>query len=275
MSLTAFKRKSAINQGTKRSGSSPGGIWLSRTNNSKEQQQPVYGPAGFSINGGSRNVGGVGRDMKMSKSGTPYRGVNPVGFGGTYGKYPTTGQVLNARIVDTQGTQHLYIKPSVLSNYGMLAKKMKWVRYGQYPNYWVQPNYTGNLTDNAAQSAYIQTKSTSNTINMDVNNVGTYEGHKVSCCSSRNSSYSKTLYQPISYEQYNLYRTRACTNPVGAQKPFPFAVATGSSQSAAGSSITSFASSCNIGPVYLSPPDWYINSGPQTQPSASPPQTIV
>ncbi len=324
MSLTAFKRKSVINYGSKRSGISPGGYWLPQgpfghaTKALKDAIQ-TYGAVGFSINGGHRNIGGVGRDMKMSKSGTPYRGTQPIGFGGTYGRYPSatlvgsinngiqsTGTipnahskqpavdpVLNSRIVDTMGTQYLYVKPSTLSNYGMLDKKYRWAWYGQYPNYWVQPNYTGNQTDSGSQWLYIQNKAAANTCNLNVNNVGTYEGHIVGCgptlCTpgrstakfkyndmARNAPYTKTLNQPVSYSQYNLYLTRGCNNPVGAQKPFPFAVQTGSSQAASGTSITSFASGCNTQNVYLTPPEWYIKSGPQQQPSSieQPSQTI-
>jgi len=324
MSLTAFKRKSVINYGSKRSGIAPGGIWLPQgpfghATKALRDAIDTYGPVGFSINGGHRNIGGVGRDMKMSKSGTPYRGTQPIGFGGTFGKYPSatligntsnnsqsTGAVrnahskqavveplLNSRIVDTMGTQSLYIKPSVLSNYGMLDKKYRWAYYGKYPNYWVQPNYTGNQTDSASQWLYIQNKAAANTCNLNVNNVGKYEGYVVGCgptlCTSgrstakfkfndmvRNAPYTKNLYQPVSYAQYNLYLTRGCNNPVGAQKPFPFAVQTGSSQAASGTSITSFASGCNTQNVYLTPPEWYINSGPQSQPPSTrqPPQTI-
>lgn len=324
MSLTAFKRKSAINYGSKRSGIPPGGYWLPQGpfgHATKALQDAIqtYGAVGFSINGGRRNVGGVGRDMKMSKSGTPYRGTQPIGFGGTYGTYPSatlvgstangiqsTGcipnahskqaavdPVLNSRIVDTMGTQYLYIKPSTLSNDGMLEKKYRWAWYGQYPNYWVQPNYTGNQTQTSSQELYIQNKAATNTCNLKVNNVGTYEGHIVNCgptlCTpgrstakykyndmARNGPYTKTLYQPVSYSQYNLYLTRGCNNPVGAQKPFPYAVQTGSSQAASGTSITSFASGCNTQNVYLAPPEWYIKSGPQQQPSSTeqPSQTI-
>jgi hypothetical protein len=93
---------------------------------------------------------------------------------------------------------------------------------------------------------------------------------------ARNAPYTKTLYQPVSYAQYNLYLTRGCNNPVGAQKPFPYAVTTGSSQAASGTSITSFASGCNTQDVYVTPPEWYIKSGPQTQPLSTkqPPQTL-
>lgn len=322
MSLTAFKRKSVINYGSKRSGTAPGGYWLPQgpfghATEALKKAIQTYGPAGFSINGGHRNIGGVGRDMKMSKSGTPYRGTQPIGFGGTFGKYPSatlvgstsdniqsTGAVpnaqskqaavepvLNSRVVDTMGTQYLYVKPSVLSTYGMLDKKYRWAKYGTYPNYWVQPNYTGNQTDSASQLLYIQNKAAANTCKLGVNNVGTYEGHNVKCgptlCRpgrstakfkfndmARNAPYTKTLYQPVSYGQYNLYLTRGCNNPVGAQKPFPYAVQTGSSQAAAGTSITSFASGCNTQNVYVTPPEWYIKSGPQRQPPSPIPQTL-
>ncbi len=313
MSLTAFKKKSVINYGSKRSGTAPGGVWLpqgpfghSTTGLQLAINHP--GAVGFSINGGRRNVGGVGRDMKMSKSGTPYRGTEAIGFGGTFGKYPSailvgnvgsntqsTGAisnskrspvvqpVLNSRIVDTMGTQYLYIKPSVLSTHGMLDKKYRWAYYGKYPNYWVQPNYTGNQTDTASQWLYIQNKAAANTCSLKVNNVGTYEGHNVSCgptlCGSgrstanfkyndmaRNAPYTKTLYQPVSYSQYNLYLTRGCNNPVGPQKPFPFAVQTGRSQAASGTSITSFANGCNTTPIYVTPPAWYTAVQPGQEP---------
>jgi hypothetical protein len=312
MSLTAFKRKSVINYGSKRSGNAPGGYWLPQGpfgHSTRGLQLAIqnYGPAGFSINGGHRNVGGVGRDMKMSKSGTPYRGTQPIGFGGTYGKYPSAvlvgsngkysgavnnahnnaplvQPVLNSRVVDTLGTQYLYIKPSVLSTYGMLDKKYRWAYYGTYPNYWVQPNYTGNQTDTASQWLYIQNKAAANTCNLKVNNVGAYEANYISCgptlCTpgrstagfkyndmARNAPYTKTIRQPVSYQQYNLYITRGCNNPVGPQKPFPYAVTTGSSQAAAGTSITSFGNACNTSDVYLSPPEWYTAVQPGQEPN--------
>jgi hypothetical protein len=310
MSLTAFKRKSVINYGSKRSGSAPGGVWLPQGpfgHSTTGLQLAIHNPGsvGFSINGGHRNIGGVGKDMKMSKSGTPYRGTQPIGFGGTYGKYPSatlvgntsqqsTGVVrnahskqaavaplLNSRIVDTMGTQYLYIKPSVLSTHGMLDKKYRWAYYGKYPNYWVQPNYTGNQTDTASQWLYIQNKASANTCNLKVNDVGQYETAFVPCgptlCKpgrstagfkyndmARNAPYTKVLYEPVSYAQYNLRLTRKCNNPTGAQKPFPYRVQTGSSQSAAGTTITSFASACGTSDIKLVPPAWYIAEPPKS-----------
>ena len=315
MSLTAFKRKSVINYGSKRSGSAPGGVWLPQGpfgHSTNGLQLAIHnpGPVGFSINGGHRNVGGVGRDMKMSKSGTPYRGTQPIGFGGSYGQYPSatlvgsttngiqsTGAVpnahnkaavvqpvLNSRIVDTMGSQYIYIKPSVLSTYGMLRQKYRWAYTGQYPNFWVQPNYTGNQTDSASQGLYVQNLASANTCNIKVNNDGTYEGHVVksgpTLCTpgrstaqfkyndmARNAPYTKTLGQPVSYGQYNLYLTRGCNNPIGPQKPFPYAVQGGTGIKRGGTNVNSVGSSCGTSNIYLTPPEWYtaITPGQNSQ----------
>ena len=327
MSLTAFKRKSVINYGSKRSGTAPGGYWLPQgpfghATTSLEQAKKYPNNSGFSINGGHRNIGGVGRDMKMSKSGTPFRGVYPIGFGGSKGSYPTSyesgtlvgssqdgiqstgvianfgnkGEVveplLNVRIVDTLGSQYLYIKPSVVSTYGLLQRKYKWAYYGKYPNYWVQPNYTGNQTNTKSQLLYIQNKAAANTCNLNVNNQGTYEGYIVksgpTLCTpgrstarfkyndmARNAPYTKTIKEPVSYAEYNLYITRGCNNPIGSQKPFPYATSVGSSHNAAGTSITSFGSGCGSSPYYLSPPAWYTAVQPSQVPNtASPTQSL-
>ena len=279
MSLTAFKKKSVIQYGSKRSGKPPGGIWLPQgpfghATLALKEAINNNGPVGFSINGGHRNVGYVGKSYAMSKSGTPFRGRNPIGWGGTYGKYPQANPVLNSQEVDTLGTQYQYIKQSVLSTKGMLEKKYRWAYNGQYPNYWVQPLYTGNQVQTNSQMLYIQNKAAANTCNLKVNNVGIYEGHRVGCgptlCRpgtstarfkyndmARNGPYTKTLYQPVSYGQYNLYITRGCNNPQGAQKPFPFAVQTGTGVQTGGTSITSVANACNTSNIYLAPPAWY------------------
>ena len=309
MSLTAFKRKSVIQYGSKRSGSAPGGVWLPQgpfghATVALQEALQTYGPVGFSINGGHRNVGYVGKTYGMSKSGTPYRGTQPIGFGGTYGKYPSAtlvGEysgavpnagskqavvqpVLNSSEINTMGTQYIYVKPSVLSTKGMLEKRYKWIHNGQYPNYWVQPNYTGNQTDSASQGLYIQNLAAANTCNLKVNNIGTYEGHKVGCgptlCTpgrstarfkfndmARNAPYTKTLYQPVSYGQYNLYLTRGCNNPVGPQKPFPFAVQTGTGIKTGGIRMSSVGNACGTSNVYLTPPAWYWE--PTSQPNTT------
>jgi hypothetical protein len=280
MSLTAFKKKSVINYGSKRSGTHPGGFWLPRgpfgaSTTSLKNAVQNYGPAGFSINGGHRNVGYIGKTYKMSKSGTHYRGVHAIGWGGTYGKYPTVEPLLNAREVDTLGTQYIYIKPSVLSTKGMLETRFRWINNGQYPNYWVQPIYSGNQTDSASQGLYVQNLAAANTCNLKVNNtqdyVANYANHGPTLCYTsaarfkyndmvRNAPYTKILNQPVSYSQYNQFLTKGCNNPQGVQKPFPFAVQTGTGIKTGGISMTSVGNACNTSNIYLTPPAWYTNT---------------
>jgi len=162
-----------------------------------------------------------------------------------------------------------------------LDKKYRWAYYGKYPNYWVQPNYTGNQTDTASQMLFIQNKAAANTCNLRVNTVGLYEGHIVksgpTLCTpgrstarfkyndmARNGPYTKVLSQPVSYGQYNLFLTRGCNNPVGPQKPFPYAVQTGTGIKTGGISMTSVGSSCGTANVYLAPPKWYTEMPPGT-----------
>jgi hypothetical protein len=279
MSLTAFKKKSVIQYGSKRSGKPTGGIWLPRgpfghSLTTLQEVKQTYGPVGFSINGGHRNVGYIGKTYKMSKSGTPYRGVHAMGSGGTYGRYPVAEPVLNSREVDTLGTQYLYIKPSVLSTKGMLETRFRWAYNGQYPNYWVQPVNTGNLTDNTSQGLYVQTLASANTCNLKVNNradyIANFKAYGPTLCSTstarfkyndmaRNAPYTKILGQPVDYTQYNLYLSRKCNNPTAAQKPFPFAVQTGTGILTGGTSVNNVGSACNTQPTYTTPPTWYTN----------------
>ena len=296
MSITAFKRKSIINHGSKRSGRAHSGHWLpqgpfGQTKTGLQLAIQHQEPNGFSINGATRNVGYIGRTYNMSKSGTPYRGSHPIGWGGKYGKYPSeqskeVNNILNVGKVHTLGTQYLYVKPSVLSTKGMLANKYRCMYYGTYPNSWVQPIYTGNQTDSGSQGLYIQSLASANTCNLDTNNVGTYEGN-VSCnnnsipqCNKeistagltyndivRNTRYTKNLFQPTNYTHYNLSITRGCNNPIGVQKPFPYAKPTGSGLITGGTSKSNGGNSCNTSNNYLSPPEWYtaVTSNPNVK----------
>ena len=283
MSLTTFKKKSVIQYGSKRSGSAPGGVWLPQgpfghATLALQQALQVYGPVGFSINGGHRNVGYVGKSYAMSKSGTPFRGTQPMGSGGLYGRYPRPEPVFNVNRVIVEGTQYQYIKPTVLTTYGMLEKKYRWVHNGQYPNYWVQPVNTGNLTDSSSQGVYIHEKTVANMCVNDVNNPEKYEGY-IKCvgsanCKNSNSiikstydnvasngQYTKQLYQPNPSSQHTLQIQRKCAYPTGAQKPFPFAVQTGSGILTGGTRVTNVGSSCGTSQnIYLTPPAWYTRS---------------
>ena len=283
MSLATFKKKSVIQYGANVSGKPTGGYWLPQGpfgngKYSKPLRQAIetFGPVGFSINGSHRNVGYVGKTYQFSKNGTPFRGTNACGSGGLIGRYPRPLPVLNVNRVIVLGTQYDYVKPSVLSTKGMLDKKYKWVNNGQYPNYWVQPNYTGNQTDTASQGMYVHQKSTANICNIDVNNSDTYannikNGGSTLCYTTtarfqsydimaHQGLYTKELKQPITAEQYTLYIQRRCSNPKGNQKPFPYRVQTGTSIVPSGTSVRSVGNACNTSNVYLTPPEWYIKS---------------
>ena len=278
MSLTTFKKKSVIQYGSKRSGKPPGGYWLPQgpfgsSTISLKQAIQNYGSEGFSLNGGRRSSSYVGKGYSMSKSGTPFRGVYPVGWGGCCGTYKKSEPVYNVNEVIVQGDQFEYIKPSVLSTYGMLAKKYRWARNGQYPNYWVQPVFGASTqSDTKSQGNYVQNLSAANMCVIDVNDQAKYEGYIVNCgptnCSTstaqfkyndmaRNGPYTKTIKQPIDSSTYTLYIQRQCQNPKPSQKPFPYAVQTGSGIKTGGISVVSVGNACNTSNIYVTPPAWY------------------
>ena len=282
MSIVAFKKKSVINYGSKRSGTTPGGYWLpqgpfGRSTTVLKEAIQNYGAKGFSLNGGHRNVGYIGKDSKFSRNGTPFRGVHAYGNGGTYGKYARPEPVFNVNRVIVLGDQYLYIKPSVLSTYGQLQKQYRWARNGQYPNYWVQPLVGGTWqADTKSQGMYLHTKQAANTRYINVNDKDKYVGYIKNCggpalCSNttamytyndlaRNAPYTKELYEPISSSEYTTYIQRGCVNPKGKQKPFPYAVQTGTGQLAGGTSVRSVGNACGTSNTYLTPPRWYTDS---------------
>lgn len=282
MSLTAFKRKSAIQYGTNRSGKPPGGYWLPQGPFGKSGLKTLreafttVGPVGFSLNGGHRNKGYIGKSYAFSKNGTPFRGAQPCGTGGCCGTYSSPLPVFNVNNVIVLGTQSEYIKPSVLSTNGMLEKRYRWINNGQYPNNWVQPNYTGNQTDSSSQSLYIHQKKTANLCVIDVNDTEKYagnikEGGATLCYTTTarfqnydimasKGLYTKQLYQPITSGERTLYIQKPCANPTGAQKPFPYRVQTGTGIIPSGTSIRSVGNACNMTNTTIVPPEWYINS---------------
>lgn len=282
MSLQTFKKKSVINYGSKRSGkTSTSEYWLPRGPFGANSSLLEIGLNsnkinGFSLQGASRNIPITGKSYAFSKSGTPFRGVHPVGWGGCCGTYKTAEPLFNSNEVITKGPRYLFIKPTTLSTRGMLRTRFKWAYNGTYPNYWVQPVQDGTMqSDTKSQGNYLQNKSAQNMCVIDVNDQAKYEGHIVSCgptlCSTstakfkyndmaKNAPYTKTIKQPIDSSQYTLYIQRQCQNPQGAQKPFPFAVQTGTGIRAGGTSITSVGNACNTSNVYLTPPEWYTRS---------------
>ena len=281
MSLVAFKKKSVIQYGSKRSGKPPGGYWLPQGpfgNSTTSLQLAIDnpGPVGFSLNGPHRNVGYIGKSSAMSKNGTPFRGTQPLGCGGHFGTYARPEPVFNSNRVIVEGDQWLYVKPTVLTTYGMLEKKYKWINNGVYPNYWVQPNYgSSNLSDTKSQGMYLHDLTTSNMCVLDVNNPGKYEGFirrggSTLCYNTtsrfkyddmaRNRLYTKRLQQPETSSEHTLRIQRRCANPLGPQKPFPYAVTTGTGIKTGGINVSSVGNACNTSNIYLTPPEWYIKS---------------
>jgi hypothetical protein len=279
MSIQAFKKKGVINYGSKRSGKPPGGYWLTQGPfGGKLSSVGAPGPVGFSINGGTRNIGYVGKESKFSKQGTPFYGQFAKGSGGIRGTYPRTEPIFNALEAIVLGSQYQYIKPSVLSTKGMLEKRFKWINNGQYPNHWVQPVYpTGTQSDNASQGLYVQTKAAQN---ITVNNTNKPQkflfyykkGGPFGCrtqmgglnykIAESNGPYTKDLYIPQDASQYTLQVQRRCANPSGSQKPFPFATNGGSNNSGPG---INFAPPPVSQQVYLTPPAWYTRGNANNQ----------
>ena len=172
MSIVAFKKKSVVQYGTHVSGKSPGGTWIKR---GPGLSLPRTNENGFSINGTHRNRGAVGTSMAFSKSKTIFRGIHAVGWGGrgnTYYNVPLFN--VNEAII-VPGTQYKYVKPSVLSNGGMLRTKYRWAYNGQFPNYWVKNIYTGPLVDNASQSVYISSVASANLCKIYTKDQGSFD----------------------------------------------------------------------------------------------------
>lgn len=281
MSIVAFKKKSVINYGAKRSGKQPGGYWLPQgpfghATTGLNDAIHNYGPVGFSLNGGHRNVGYIGKESKFSRNGTPFRGKYAYGNGGSCGNYATSEPVFNVNRVNVLGSQYLYVKPSVLSTRGQLEKQYRWAYNGQYPNRWVQPVVGGTWqSDTKSQGMYIHQKTAANMCNINVNDQEKYIGNRVNhgptLCETttakfkyndmaRNAPYTKEIKQAITSSQYTLYIQKRCANPIGRQKPFPYAVQTGSGILTGGTSVANVGSGCNTSDIYLTPPEWYINS---------------
>jgi hypothetical protein len=237
MSLQTFKKKAVITAGSNRSGKRSGETWVPQGPFGKSA--PVYAVgSGFSINGATRSKGYIGKSMAMSKNGTPFRGTQPMGSGGTNGSYPASPAniVYNVDRTGVQGSQINYVKPSVLSTKGMLEKKYKWIHNGRYPNYWVQPD--DNHPENSSQWLYILQKMAANVCSVDTNKPNIYKNNIKKCVDScvpsvavstynsiaSRGTYTKTLYVPLTQSDYALQVQKKCANQTSAQKPFPFAV---------------------------------------------------
>jgi hypothetical protein len=228
MSIATLKKKSAVVNSKNHSNRGAELYWVGPRDAPFE-----YGKKGFSINGPTRNVGYIGKNMKFSKAVTPFKGVLPVGNGGSGGKYNQSTVIYNVTdsSVEVKGQQLLYNKSSVVSTYGMLRGKYKWAYTGQFPHYWVQPD-ANNGGYNNSQRAYIEQKSSANDCVNDTNDSGKYVDNvhgfnekkgRLDC----KNNYSKSLHQPVDSSIHTLRIQHKCANPTPEQHPFPYAVNNG------------------------------------------------
>jgi len=229
MSLQTMKKKVTNNyMGVSISGRSPGGIWITQGPFKNNTTQIINeNNNGFSINGGHRNIGRVGKTWLYSKVFTPYRGAYAKGYGGCCGRYYQGETVFPIREVNTRGTEYKYIKPSVLSNKGMLELKYQCIWNGQYPTNVVSPEGNDNLL-NDTNGVYTHTKASAN---MCVTGTHGRSGSTISpfisyeafdkCKSKCYTGRIKTLFTPYDASTYTTIVQQKCANPTLAQQPFP------------------------------------------------------
>lgn len=149
-------------------------VCLKRNARHNSRVDPIsgIGKNGFSLNGGYRNVGGVGRFRMVSNvSRTPFRGNLPIGSGGCCGVYDKT--VSNSGSCGTNDPQ--IIKNSSVNTKGMINMRYerKWEQWNdeyvcprvvlnsQYPYSWTQQD-NGSYVSTSDQGLYIRQKTQSN-----------------------------------------------------------------------------------------------------------------
>ena len=183
---------------------------------------------GFSINGGHRNIGRIGKTWLNSKVFTPYQGEYAKGYGGCCGHYYQGQTVYPILEVNTRGTEYKYIKPSVLSNRGMLELKYQCIWNGQYPTNIVSPEGNNNLL-NTTDGVYTHTKASANmcvtgtrgnTVSLDTTSVP-YQSFRRCKSNCNNTNHKKTLYAPYDLSTYTTIIQQKCANPTLLQQPIP------------------------------------------------------
>jgi len=235
MSLATFKKKSVTLYGTNISGkpvasyfipTGPFGRPTSLTSVMLYQATQHKAVSGFSLNGVHRSS-----PFFSASIGTPYKGQFAKGNGGTNGRYYNE-PILNMNLFKAKaaGLQNEYNKNSTMSTYGLLRRKYKYLYSGQYPNYWVQPNYgTSNLSDNTSQGIYVNKLSSTYSRYVDTNDEAKFVGYKQNCgncnkkvlTTSNTLHYTKFLRIPQTSAQYTTRIQRKCVNPLNYQKPYP------------------------------------------------------
>lgn len=218
MSLQTMKRKTAAKVNI--SGNGPTQTWMSQGPHGGKPPQVIS--TGFSINGGHRNVGGVGQtNLGRSVTRTPFRGNAPMGNGGSNGRYPIS--ISNSGSNSSNNSD--IIKPSSVNTSGMISKKYKWLNGGGTGHHSnpahnpVKPD--DNYPLNHSQGAYIESKAATSAIvnyvsglndnNEPVNNScigGGVCSHHIGGKKYQRNTYYKNPSQPLDYERYKLFLTR-------------------------------------------------------------------
>jgi len=173
------------------------------------------GRDGFSINGGRRSTGYIGKTSHMSRASTPFNGLNAKGHGGKYGKYVTQppGHYVSQKnaMVETRGTQGENVCPSVISIGSMVRKKYSGAAHNVIQS--ITPE-NPNPAD-YSHEMYLHAKRARNICVVDVNNSSAHadDTHRKTC------SYAKTLGEPMEGHEYVTYVRKSCadsTQPTAA-----------------------------------------------------------
>ena len=219
MSLVVLKRKTAAKKNLSGNSKKQYHQWVNRTNNN--HNGALSTGAGFSINGGTRNIGAV-NPTNLAKS------VKNTQFFGLYAK-SSAGTTLasNTNYIDSGSccfNNSNIIKPSVLSTKGMLSNRLRCMKRG-YPHYWVQPQSdksSSERTENHKTNNLCKTSHTNSVIsNCNKGCKDTYIGNKKRLRQTHTKALSNLS---RSNSDYITIIKQKCLNPSKAQAPFPFAI---------------------------------------------------
>jgi hypothetical protein len=185
---------------------------------------------GFSLNGISRVVGSVGpTNLAKSVTRTPFRGTDPVGYGGGSSCRVSGWRARKNKCTSTSDylvqvhnsgsccSPQTLVKPSVINTKGMIEKKYMGLLHGTYPKSYVQPGVGDPLyTSQGLYLSILDRKAFS------CANALTKSENKESLCNSSGltntepckytqpSTYTKTL-NTSSYDVYNIKKSAKCT----------------------------------------------------------------
>lgn len=158
----------------------------------KKKTQAKYnnmsvGQSQFSLNGTRRSQGWVGQSMlSRSLPKTPMQGLTPKGHGGCCGSYDRSHGIIQSAVSSLNNNN--IIKPSVISNKGMLEEKIT-----PYRNYLMPYPYVSAIPKTHATCTTVKTTdSNQGDIGIYIENLGASVNKKVDSC-TKNQSYSNCI----------------------------------------------------------------------------------